>query len=116
MPLDNDIFGLYFFRYVNTYKRQVTKRMFLEQKKPKDYDCGYNLDLMIEALPRVEPEERLEYAKRVVGLIKQSHPNWVDDNGRSRMAWDYYFELAEYDPTDYGIEHPYESGKEDDAR
>ncbi len=90
--------------------------MFLDQKKPKDYDCGYNLDLMIDAVPRVEPEEREEYAKRVVGLIKQSHPNWVDENGQSRLAWDYYFELAEYDPREYGIEHPYESGRVDDAR
>ncbi|MEX1062578.1 MAG: DUF4290 domain-containing protein [Balneolaceae bacterium] len=91
--------------------------MFLEQKKPKDYDCGYNLDLMIDALPRVDdPRERLEYAKRVVGLIKQSHPNWVDDNGQSLLAWKYFFELAEYNPNDYGIENPYDSGKQDDAR
>ncbi len=90
--------------------------MFLDQKKPKDYDCGYNLDLMIEALPRVDESERLEYAKRVVGLIKQSHPNWVDEQGNSKLAWDYFFELSEYDPRDYGIQNPYESGMVDDAR
>ena len=44
--------------------------MFLDLKKPKDYDCGYNLDLMIAAIPRIDDfEERLNYAKRVVGLI-----------------------------------------------
>ena len=49
--------------------------MFIEQKKPKDYDCGYNLDLMITAIPQLaEGEERNAYVKRVVGLIKQSHP------------------------------------------
>jgi len=91
--------------------------MFLEQKKPKDYDCGYNLDLMIEALPRIEDTgERIQYAKRVVGLIKQSHPNWVEDNGESELAWNYFFELAEYDPRDYGIENPFETGQPDDAQ
>lgn len=91
--------------------------MFLEQSKPKDYDCGYNLDLMIRAIPRVgDLSERIEYAKRVVGLIKQSHPNWVDKNGKSRLAWDYFFELADYDPREYGVENPYETGHEDDAR
>lgn len=91
--------------------------MFLEQSKPKDYDCGYNLDLMIRAIPRVgDLSERIEYAKRVVGLIKQSHPNWVDKNGKSRLAWDYFFELADYDPREYGVENPYETGREDDAR
>lgn len=91
--------------------------MFLEQSKPKDYDCGYNLDLMIEAIPRIDDvQERIEYAKRVVGLIKQSHPNWVDDNGRSSLAWDYFFELAEFNPSDYGIQNPFETGEEDDAR
>jgi len=47
--------------------------MFIDQKKPKDFDCGYNLDLMIAALPRIKDEqERIKYAKRAVGLIKQS--------------------------------------------
>ncbi|MGF1670925.1 MAG: DUF4290 domain-containing protein [Balneolaceae bacterium] len=91
--------------------------MFLEQKKPKDYDCGYNLDLMIAAIPRIENQnERIEYAKRVVGLIKQSHPNWVDDNGQSELAWDYFFELAEFNPEDYGIQNPFKSGDVDDAK
>ncbi|MDX1587159.1 MAG: DUF4290 domain-containing protein [Balneolaceae bacterium] len=91
--------------------------MFLEQDKPKDYDCGYNLDLMIAAIPRIEEfNERLKYAKRAVGLIKQSHPNWVDDNGKSKLAWDYFFELADYNPADYGIYNPFENGFEDDAR
>ncbi|TVQ68079.1 MAG: DUF4290 domain-containing protein [Balneolaceae bacterium] len=90
--------------------------MFLKQDKPKDYDCGYNLDLMIEAIPRIEdPEEQLRYAKRVVGLIKQSHPNWVEKNGNSKMAWDYFFELADYDPREHGILNPYESNLPDDA-
>jgi hypothetical protein len=90
--------------------------MFLEQDKPKDYDCGYNLDLMIAAIPRIEDfDDRLKYAKRVVGLIKQSHPNWVDNKGKSKLAWDYYFELAEYNPRDYGIQNPFETGGEDDA-
>ncbi len=91
-------------------------RMFIEQKKPKDLDCGYNLDLMITALPRIkDTEERLKYAKRAVGLIKQSHPTWVDENGKSKDAWDYFFELAEYDPTEYEIINPFSSGQDDDA-
>ncbi|MEX0593989.1 MAG: DUF4290 domain-containing protein [Balneolaceae bacterium] len=91
--------------------------MFLKKRKPRDYDCGFNLDLMIEALPRIdEQSDRIEYAKRVVGLIKQSHPNWVDDQGKSQMAWDYFFELASYDPREYGIQNPYEVGLNDDAR
>lgn len=91
--------------------------MFLEQSKPKDFDCGYNLDLMIAAIPSIEDhEERLKYAKRVVGLIKQSHPNWVEKNGQSKMAWDYFFELAEFDPADYGIQNPFDIGKPDDAK
>lgn len=90
--------------------------MFIEQKKPKDYDCGRNLDKMIASLPRIEDEEqRIEYAKRAVGLIKQSHPNWVDDNGRSETAWEHFFNLAEYNPEDYGIYNPFDSGQEDDA-
>lgn len=91
--------------------------LFIKQEKPKDYDCGYNLDLMIEALPRIEDEnERQEYAKRIVGLIKQSHINWVDEEGRSEAAWNHFFNLAEFDPRDYGIENPYDTGAVDDAR
>lgn len=91
--------------------------MFLEQIKPKDFDCGYNLDLMIKALPAIDDnEERIEYGKRIVGLIKQSHINWVEDNGDSKLAWDHFFELAEYNPADYGIVHPYLEGLVDDAR
>ncbi len=91
--------------------------MFLEQSKPKDYDCGYNLDLMIAAIPRIDDQdERLRYAKRVVGLIKQSHPNWVDKNGQSKLAWDYYFELADYNPEEFGISNPFSTGQVDDAQ
>lgn len=90
--------------------------MFLEQNKPKDYDCGYNLDLMIAAIPRIDDQdERIQYAKRVVGLIKQSHPNWVKENGQSKLAWDYFFELADFNPREYGIENPFENGTVDDA-
>ncbi|WP_018127709.1 DUF4290 domain-containing protein [Balneola vulgaris] len=91
--------------------------MFIDQKKPKDFDCGYNLDLMIAALPRVEDDqERIKYAKRVVGLIKQSHPTWVDENGKSEAAWNYFFELAEYDLAEYGIKNPFQTGEDDDAK
>ncbi len=91
--------------------------MFVKQEKPKDFDCGYNLDRMISSLPRIKDEdERIEYAKRAVGLIKQSHPNWVDDNGNSKAAWDHFFELAEYDPTEYGIHNPFDSGEQDQAQ
>lgn len=91
--------------------------MFVHQEKPKDFDCGYNLDLMIASLPRIRDEERrLEYAKRAVGLIKQSHPNWVDDNGRSEAAWEHFFNLAEYNPEEYGIYNPFSSGQDDDAQ
>jgi hypothetical protein len=90
--------------------------MFLKQRKPRDYDCGLNLDLMIEALPRIDDQnKRIEYANRI-GLIKQSHINWVDDNGESRLAWDYFFEMADYDPEEYGIRHPYHHNLPDDAR
>lgn len=83
--------------------------MFVEQKKPKDFDCGYNLDRMISSLPRIEnKEERIEYAERAVGLIKQSHPGWVDENGDSKEAWDHFFHLADYDPTEYGITNPFD--------
>ncbi|SMO36117.1 DUF4290 domain-containing protein [Gracilimonas mengyeensis] len=90
--------------------------MFIDQKKPKDFDCGYNLDLMIAALPRIEDTgERVKYAKRVVGLIKQSHPTWVGDNGKSEAAWEHFFKLAEYNPDEYGIHNPYSNGEDDDA-
>lgn len=90
--------------------------MFVELKKPKDFDCGYNLDKMIASLPRIkDEEERIEYAKRAVGLIKQSHPNWVDNDGKSEAAWEHFFHLAEYNPEDYGIHNPFTSGGNDDA-
>ena len=90
--------------------------MFLPKRKPKDYDCGLNLDLMIEALPRIQDEQkRIEYAKRIVGLIKQSHISWVDENGCSEEAWSHFFRLAEYNPRDYGIQNPYEVNGVDDA-
>lgn len=91
--------------------------MFLPLRKPKDYDCGYNLDLMIEALPRIiDLEERIAYAKRIVGLIKQSHINWVDSEGNSKDAWTHFYELADYNPDDYGISNPFVTGDIDDAR
>ncbi len=91
--------------------------MFLESKKPKDYDCGYNLDLMIAAVPRIEDEEkRIDYVKRIVGLIKQSHISWVNPDGSSPDAWEHFFKLAEYDPKEYGIQNPFEAGTIDDAR
>jgi len=91
--------------------------MFLPVNKPKDFDCGYNLDLMIEALPRIKDEnDRKEYAKRIVGLIKQSHINWVNAKGESKMAWDFFYELADYNPEEYGIYNPYKTGEKDDAR
>ena len=90
--------------------------MFIEQGKPKDFDCGYNLDLMIAALPGIQEEDqRIAYANRIVGLIKQSHPNWVDEKGRSEAAWQHYFTLAEYDPRQYGIHNPYVTGRPDEA-
>lgn len=90
--------------------------MFVKQQKPKDFDCGYNLDRMIASLPRIkDQEERIEYAKRAVGLIKQSHPNWVDDDGKSEAAWEHFFKLADYDPNEYGIYNPFESGENDEA-
>jgi hypothetical protein len=90
--------------------------MFLPKRKPADYDCGLNLDLMIEAVPRIRDEQkRIEYAKRIVGLIKQSHISWVDENGCSEEAWNHFFKLADFDPRDYGIQNPYEVGEVDDA-
>lgn len=91
--------------------------MFIETKKPKDFDCGYNLDLMIEALPRIhDQQKRIEYAKRIVGLIKQSHINWVREDGSSPEAWDHFFKLAEFNPEDFGIFNPFKTGDLDDAR
>lgn len=91
--------------------------MFVEQKKPKDFDCGYNLDKMIASLPRIKDEdERIEYAKRAVGLIKQSHPTWVDEDGKSKTAWEHFFDLAEYNPTEHGIHNPFNTGQNDDAQ
>lgn len=91
--------------------------MFIPLRKPKDTDCGSNLDLMIDALPRIaDPDERIAYANRIVGLIKQSHINWVDAQGNSPDAWDLFFSLAEYDPETLGILHPYRHGLPDLAR
>ncbi|MEQ9264855.1 MAG: DUF4290 domain-containing protein [Balneolaceae bacterium] len=91
--------------------------MFIEQKKPKDFDCGYNLDLMIAAIPKLpEGDERISYAKRVVGLIKQSHPNWVNSDGTSEAAWNYLFELADFDLLELGITNPFSTGAADDAK
>ena len=90
--------------------------MFLPKRKPADYDCGLNLDLMIEAVPRIKDEQRrLEYVKRIVGLIKQSHISWVDENGCSEEAWNHFFKLAKFDPKKYNIQNPYEVGEVDDA-
>ena len=90
--------------------------MFLPKRKPVDYDCGLNLDLMIEAVPRIRDEQRrLEYVKRIVGLIKQSHISWVDENGCSEEAWNHFFKLANFDPRELNIKNPYEVGEVDDA-
>lgn len=90
--------------------------MFLEKRVPKDYDCGLNLELMIDALPRIEDlEERRDYANRIVGLIKQSHINWVNPDGSSKKAWDFLFELADFDLKKLGVEHPFEAGIPDEA-
>jgi hypothetical protein len=91
--------------------------MFLKLRKPKDFDCGLNLDLMIEAMPRIDDElKRIDYTNRIVGLIKQSHINWVDDNGDSEMAWDHFYKMADYNPDDYGIRNPYKHNLADEAR
>ncbi len=82
--------------------------MFVDRGKPKDFDCGYNMELLIQALPRIgEKSERIKYAKRAVGLIKQSHPSWVDEDGNSEAAWNHFFTLADYDPAEYGIQNPF---------
>jgi hypothetical protein len=91
--------------------------MFLKQVRPKDYECGFNLELMIQALPRIQDTtERIAYAKRIVGLIKQSHINWVEPDGQSPEAWAHFFHLATFDPRKFGIENPFEVGAFDDAR
>ncbi len=91
--------------------------MFIDVRKPKDIDCGLNLDLMVEALPRIADEaDRIVYANRIVGLIKQSHINWVDAEGNSPEAWDHFFSLAPFDPETLGIKHPYRHGLPDLAR
>lgn len=83
--------------------------MFVKQEKPTDYDCGHNMELLIQALPRIEEEsERVKYAKRAIGLIKQSHPSWVDEDGNSEEAWKHFFRLAAYDPNEYGIYNPFD--------
>lgn len=91
--------------------------MFIPLRQPKDTDCGSNLDLMIAALPRIaNPDERIAYANRIVGLIKQSHINWVDSQGNSPAAWDLFFSLADFNPEDLGILHPYRHNLPDLAR
>ena len=91
--------------------------MFIKQKKPKDFDCGYNLDLMIAAIPRIpEGEERIAYAKRIVGLIKQSHPNWVNEDGTSEAAWDFLYEIADHNLESIGILNPFKIGAPDEAK
>ncbi len=88
--------------------------MFIKSNKPKDYACGYNVELMIQAVPRIgSVEERVAYVNRIVGLIKQSHVNWVQSNGDSPQAWEQFFHLSDYDPRDYGIINPFEAGLPD---
>lgn len=87
--------------------------MFIEQQKPKDYNCGCNVDMMISALRRIEDdEERMMYAERAVGLIMQSHPSWVDADGESRAAWEHFYKLADYNPEDYGLISPFKDKKD----
>jgi hypothetical protein len=82
--------------------------LFIKQEKPKDFDCGYHLELMIEAITRISDEnERIEYANRIVEVIKKRHRNWVYPNGDSPQSWDHFFEIAAYNPEDYGIKHPF---------
>lgn len=82
--------------------------LFIRQNKPKDYDCGYNIELMIESVPHIEDEkERKEYVDRIISIIRNSHKNWVLPNGDSPQAWDHFFELASYKPADYNIDHPF---------
>lgn len=82
--------------------------LFIKQEKPKDFDCGYNLDLMIQNLPKIEQVElRQQYAERIVEVIKQNHRNWVRPNGESPQSWDHFFDLADYNPQELGVKHPY---------
>jgi hypothetical protein len=91
--------------------------MFLPVRQPKDFDCGLNVELMIDRLPFIEnPHERYDYARRIVGLIKQSHINWVARDGSSRRAWEYLFELAPFDLEALGIRNPFVTGEPDTAR
>ncbi len=91
--------------------------MFIPQERPRDFACGYNLDLMIQALPRIDDQdERIAYANRIVGLIKQSHINWVYENGDSPLAWEHFFTIAGIDLRALGIENPYETGAPDLAK
>jgi hypothetical protein len=91
--------------------------MFLPVRQPKDYDCGLNIELMIDRLPYIQnQQERIEYARRIVGLIKQSHINWVERDGSSKRAWDYFFQLAPFDLNELGIHNPFITGEPDLAR
>ena len=81
--------------------------MFLPQEAPTDVDCGRNLDLLVQALPRIEDvEERQRMANRALGLIRQSHPSWSAFKGKSDLAWDLFLTIAAFDPKDYGIQKP----------
>lgn len=91
--------------------------MFLPQRTPKDFDCGLNVELMIERLPHIkDQQERLAFANRIVGLIKQSHINWVERDGSSKRAWDHLFKMTDLDLKSLGIESPFETGQPDNAR
>lgn len=84
--------------------------MFLPQEAPKDVDCGRNLDLLVQALPRIEDaEERQRMANRALGLIRQSHPSWSAFKGKSDLAWDLLLTIASFDPGDLGIQKPEQS-------
>lgn len=81
--------------------------MFLAQSAPSDVDCGRNLDLLIQALPRIEDaEERQRIANRAVGLIRQSHPSWSAFKGESDLAWELFLAIAPFDPKEHGIQRP----------
>lgn len=73
-------------------------------------DCGRNLDLLVQALPRIEDaEERQRMANRALGLIRQSHPSWSAFKGKSDLAWDLFLTIATFDPGDLGIQKPEQS-------
>jgi hypothetical protein len=81
--------------------------MFIQQTAPTDVDCGRNLDLLIQALPRIEdPEERQRITNRALGLIRQSHPSWNNSNSDSDLAWDLFLSIADFSPQDIGIHKP----------